>query len=718
MKRAFLFLTSLIVISAGIAFCAKSKEPKTMLYKVKNVSDVKELFPNSPKEIESATEHYIQTAQEAIDKIVAIPSEKRTFANTIKAFDDIEGLSDLALFAGIAEVLQYTCPNDAIRAAAHDALIKIQEFAVDALSNNVILYKAIKSYADNQAKNEQLSAEERYYLNKTMDDFKRSGLDLPVETLDEVKKLKKELASLQLDFETNVSSDNRTISVQASDLAGLSEDFLASLKKTEDGAFILGVDVPTFIMVMENCSVEQTRKALNAAHENRGYPANEKVLNSVIAKRDRMAKLLGFASFADYDLSNQMVESVDRAENFIAQLMEKAHVKEQQEFDEVITDLAPGVHLTDDGKLKIWDAAYAKNYFKKKHYNVDEQKVAEYFPMEKTVKGLLDIYQQFLSLTLKEVPVSGYWHEDVKLVETYDAKTNQLIGYLLLDLHPRPHKYTHACHIGVLPSTYAKDQMIPAVSVVVANFPKSTAHKPSLLKRKDVSTFFHEFGHALHALLGRTQIASLAGTQVKRDFVELPSQMLEEWLKDKEILKQVSSHYQTDEPMDDGLIERIVALNNFGSGAFLQSQLFYSLISLQFYKDGENKNCSQIYKDLYAQCKKNIAYDPEDHMYAAFGHLMGYGARYYGYMWSKVFALDMFDTIKKGGLLNPETGDKYVATVIGKGGSEDPNVLLHNFLGREPNQEAFLRDMGLNVQDDAAQAIVAQKIPQPVGAHI
>ncbi len=694
--KAFWFLTLLFVISAGIAFCAKSKESKRMLYKINKQEDVSELFSLSEDQIAKNVQTYMQSAKELASRIIAIPADQRTFANTVKALDEIEGLSDFIIFGGISEALQFTSPDEKIRNAAHEALVKIHGFIVDELSNNVALYNALQEYAQGNALNEKLSDEQKYYLDKTLHDFKRSGLDLPEDQLAQVKQLKKELATLQLNFETNVSKDVRTIAVDREDLAGLADDFINQLKKTDDGKYILGVDYPTYITVMENASNGMTRKKLLHEFENRGYPVNEQVLKEVIAKRDQLAKLLGFESFSALDLNDQMVKSVDRAEEFLYPLIAKAQIKEKQEFEEVVSDLPENVQLTQDGKLNPWDIMFVKNYFKKKHYNVDEEKIAEYFPMEKTVKGLLDIYQQFLGLSFKEVPVTGFWHEDVKMIEVHDNVDNEFLGYLLLDLYPRPNKYTHACHMTIVPSTYIDGKPNTAVSVVIANFPKSIDTKPSLLKRNDVSTFFHEFGHALHAFLGRTDIASLAGTQTKRDFVELPSQMLEAWLLDKEILQKLSSHYITGQPLPDELIDRILALKNYSSGAFLSRQLTLSLLALNLFKEGADKDVYQIFKDLSAKYNTHTEFYKDNHMYSAFGHLMGYGAKYYGYMWSKVFALDLFDAIKKQGLLNQEMGRKYVSDVIGKGGSQDPNELLYNFLGREPNQDAFLRDMGLD----------------------
>jgi thimet oligopeptidase len=234
-----------------------------------------------------------------------------------------------------------------------------------------------------------------------------------------------------------------------------------------------------------------------------------------------------------------------------------------------------------------------------------------------------------------------------------------------------------------------------SLSIITANFPKAQGDKPALFKRSDVRTFFHEFGHALHTLFGRTTLASLSGTRVKRDFVELPSQMLEEWLYDKAILRLVSSHYETSEPLPDEMIDRVLQLKNIGSGSFVQRQGLFAKLSLAYFAPGADKNVDDVYRCLREKIIPNVVYVPEDHMYAAFGHLTNYGAKYYGYLWSKVFAQDLFAEIKKHGLLNPEIGKKYVDLVIGRGGSADPNALLKDFLGREPNDKAFFEDMKL-----------------------
>ena len=266
------------------------------------------------------------------------------------------------------------------------------------------------------------------------------------------------------------------------------------------------------------------------------------MLKEIIAKRDQLAQVLGYESYAAYDIDEQMAGNPQTVQAFLDTLLAQVQKKADQEFTQLTQVLPDSVVLTPEGKLLPWDNNFLQNWYKIKYLLVDEKKVAEYFPMEKTVAGLLSIYEKFFSLKFKEIPLSTLWHKDLVVLAVYPAGKDTLLGYFILDLYPRPFKYTHACHATIIPATYNQDgTQNVALSVVIANFPRGTADKPSLLERKYVETFFHEFGHALHALLGRTKMASQAGAHLKTDFVEMPSQMLEEWLEDKDILKMISS---------------------------------------------------------------------------------------------------------------------------------------------------------------------------------
>lgn len=692
-----LFLSIMIIFLATLSYCSKTSNlDKKMVNKAFNTSDIISLFALTPNDIATNTPLYIEEAKHIIDAIIAIPDDQRTFENTAKAFDDVCALSNLAIAQNIYGNLEILSPDAAIRDAAHDAYIAIQDFWVDYVSSNKALYNAFMAY-ETRMEYDKLSAQQHYFVATTMDDFKRSGLNLPDEQLAQVNALRKELAALCADFDRNIAQDNRSITVTRQELAGLDDDFVNTLQQhIQDDLYVLGVDYPTYFKVMENCSVANTRKKLYIAFNNRAYPANDQLLTTIIAKRDELAQLLGYLDFAHCDIDDQMAHTPERAQAFINDLAQKAGAKVQAEIATLTQTLPTSVELTQDGKLQPWDLPFLENNYKKTHFNIDEEKIAEYFPMERTVAELLDIYRQFLSIEFEEVPAQGLWHPDVSAVRVV-SQNGELLGTLILDLFPRPNKYSHAAHSTVIPACFKLDgTRIPDVSVVMANFTKATATKPSLLKRDEVKTFFHEFGHALHAILGATEIASLSGTHTKRDFVELPSQMLEEWLHDKDILKKVSGHYITGEPLSDDIIDTMLQLKNLMTGYFVTRQACLSTIALSCFGSGKNKKPYTIMKHLSTTMVPFIAFCEDNHFYASFGHLTGYGAKYYGYLWSKVFALDLFATIKQHGLLNPEIGQKYITEVIGKGGAQDPNELLYNFLGREPNAQAFFADMGLS----------------------
>ncbi len=664
------------------------------LKNVMTIGDLVRLFPNNSRQVEQQTKAYIRAAKKRIKQIKDVPDDERTFANTAKALDNVAALSDLAIFSHSVQLLELLSPEEPIRDAAHEAMLKIEAALIDMFGDKK-LYKGFKAYAQGNAQSEDLTPEQRYYLEKTLKRFQRNGLELPDEEFKRVKELKKELAALELDFERNIATDNRTITVQQEELAGLSDDFIAALKQTDEGDYILGVDYPTYFTVMQQAASSDTRKKLYHAFNNRGHPVNEALLKQIIAKRDQLAHMLGFASYAHFDLDDQMVQNPERALAFLDNLSKRADVKEAQEFKELIAELPEGVSLTKDGKLEPWDYGYARDQFKKNRYDIDEEKISEYFPVEETIAGLLSIYESFLSIRFEEVPIHGLWSNDVRLLKVFNKNSDQLLGFILLDLYPRANKYSHAAHATVVPATFDKHgKPNVEVSVIMANFPKALGDKPPLFKRNDVSTFFHEFGHAMHALLGRTQMASFSGTSVKTDFVEMPSQMLEEWLWDKEVLQIVSGHYQTGESFSDDLIDRILAIKHISTGSFVQRQDMLSMIALNYFLEGQDKDVKQINKELQQEMIKNVAYAPDAHFFSSFGHLSGYGAKYYGYLWSRVFCLDLFYEIKKHGLLDPEIGQKYIKEIIGRGGSTDPNELLRNFLGREPNDEAFFKDMG------------------------
>jgi thimet oligopeptidase len=692
-SRLAFFIT--IICISNLNYCSEKIDDNTIVNKAFNVEDIISLFALTPEDIKTQMPIYMQQAQQVIDAIIAVPDDQRTFANTAKPLDEVDALSNLALAQRIYESLEMLSPDAILRDAVREAYIAIRNFRIDTVTSNKKLYNAFMAYANVQAQTEKLSDQQRYFIQNTIQFFKRSGLALPDDVLAQVNVLTKELSALTSTFNSNIAQDNSFITVIHEELQGLGDDFIATLTQTEDGYYKLGIDYPTYFRVMENCSIAATRKKLYIAFYNRAYPINDDLLKTIIIKRDELSMLLGYQDFAHYDLDDQMAKTPEHAEAFITDLLEKSVPKIKAEIAVLTQELPKSIVLTEDGKIQPWDLIYLYNNHKRNCFNIEEH---EYFPMQKTIDELLDIYRQFFSIDFQQVAATGLWAEDVIVIRVTDSTGNKTLGTLLLDLHPRPNKYSHASDKIIIPGIIKENgSLIPNVSIVIANFPRPTATQPSLLKRADVKTFFHEFGHALHDVLGVTSIASLSGTQTKRDFVELPSQMLEEWLMDKDILKKISGHYQTGEPLPDDIIDVITSMKNFSSGNNVRSEGFFAMISLSYFGSGESKDPYTIMKQLYDRIMTPMAFCPENHIYTSFGHLTGYGAKYYGYLWSKVFALDLFAEIKKHGLLNPEIGQKYIKEILSKGGAQDPNELLYNFLGREPNSQAFLLDMGLDV---------------------
>lgn len=694
MKRFILGLMAAVFLILILFFYQRSAHSKN-LQQIISPADVAALFSKSAAHVDQRMAAAMESLKKDVEKFLAIPADQRTFENTAQALDIMLAQSDLAILNRVFRVSGMVYPSSSIRAAVYDAVIRINDFFRDEISMSQPMYQAWKWYFQNIAPTESLTEKQRYFVEYLDKQFKRDGLDLLVAQQKQLKALEKELAILALDFEGAIAQSKLYISATEKELDGLDADFIANLKRDETGNYVVGVDYPTYYRVMEQCNDQNTRARLWHQFMHRGYPENKTRLEKIIALRDELAKILGYSSFAAYELEQEMVQTPERAQQFLHEILPPAIAKEGKEvalLRELKTD---NVTVTADGKLYPWDSAYLKYQYKKQNFSLDEQEVSLYFPLEHTIDRLLNIYTTFFGVDFEHVTFACPWADDVTMLAVKSSATQQILGYLILDLFPRENKYSHAMQVPIISSTYYSDgKPTIALSIVLANFPRPTATKPSLLSYKNVSTFFHEFGHALHALLGRNEQALLAGTETKRDFVEMPSQMLEELLYDREILQKVSAHYQTGQPLPDTLIDALVALKTFESGYFIARQCKFALMALAYFASGPIKDVEAIQKQIHKLTRKYTVYIDDDADYATLNHLTGYGSRYYGYLWSKVFAMDLFAEIKKEGLLNPAVGRRYVQTILAPGGSKDPNVMLHEFLGREPNQEAFLRDLG------------------------
>jgi thimet oligopeptidase len=664
------------------------------LQPLSSLSSVVDFFTVTPETIARRSEAALLQAQAMVDRIVSLPLDQRTYQNTMRAFDELESYCELSVMRNLVELLEMVHPDEGIRSAARTASLRLGNFCIDVLGANYDLYRALKDYSQAVSDHECLTVEERYYMEDIIAAYERRGMrNTPEERL-KIADLERNIHQLSITFESNIARDNGVLLLSAEELAGLPSHFIAALERDRSGLYTVPLDGPSYSALIESCSVESTRKAMFHGFLNRGGVENGVLLRQLIAARDELARLLGYESYAQLVLDDTMAHDPRVALNFLHTILGPVHRKVDQEYA-LFKEALPDSVVLLDGQIKHWDVAFVRNSFKKSRFFIDEDLVAHYFPMDQVIERIFKIYQDFFGVSFREAFGERLWHEDVRLFEVF--RDDISLGYFILDLHPRPNKYSHACSFAVVPGFIdGKGDRSPAVSLIIANFPRAVDGKPALWSRTfAVSTFFHELGHALHDLLSATTIVSFAGTHVKADFVEMPSQMLEEWLNESDILRRISCHYQTGKPLPDHLIKGIQALQSFDTGFDTQRQIMLALFALDCFQPGAHKDPAFLLERHYKNVLRHVAFDKDFHIHYSFSHLTGYGPRYYGYLWSRVYSFDLFARIKELGLLDRSVGDHFVETLLSKGGSRPPHELLVRFLGRAPQNDAFYAALGL-----------------------
>lgn len=666
---------------------------------VKTQADVSKLYLKSPEEIEKVSDFAIQKFYQDLKNFIKVEDSQRNVQNTLRAWDTLSWnlIYYFEYFLGFSMVET----QKTLREAYSKAYQRLHSIYIQTLSDLPEIYQCLKSLESRIIHGRvPATAEDRYLLKDLLSNFRLEGMHLSKDKREKLKTLKLEMIALQESFEKNIREDTSHIFASENQLQGIPNQIVDSLKKNGKNQFVLGCDYPTYYSVMSQCKDKEVRKKLYRAFNNRAYPENISILHQLLAKRDALAKLLDFPSYAHMEISNQMAKNPETVLSFLGKLKKSAESYQKVELEKYLATIGDEFSLNGEGKLDPWDVAYVQERFLKKTLDLDQEVISEYFPFDSTINGLISVYEKFFDLKITKETVPDLWHKDVITLKLVDNKDSKLLGYLMFDLFPRENKYSHACHVTVVPGIEKEDHSyVPTVSLVIANFPKETQNKPSLLSHRQVKTFFHEFGHAIHAMLGKTHYYSTSGTNTKVDFVELPSQILEEWLWDREILKMVSCHYKTKKPLPDSLIDKMLLSRSINSASAITGQCVLSRVSLDYHLEGELKDSSKIYEDIRKEINLFSSFDPTTHIQTSFGHLREYASRYYGYLWSRVFAADLFEKIKRRGLLNPEIGTLYRKKVLAHGGGKDPSELLRDFLGRDPSQKAFFKMMNLEVKD-------------------
>ena len=655
--------------------------------------------PETPAMIGEQMQRGIDRANASIDIILAIPDDRRTWGNTVGALDRTLGTFDAD--TSMAQFMAYTHPDVAMRTAARGAEQAWNQWMVD-LGKNESLYKALVT-VDN-SDNHISDCEQARLLEHMLRDYRRSGMALPADKRAQLAELEREINNTTQTFDSAINDDPTIVSVTRDELEGMPEAWINS-RTQADGLYLLGMDYPTIVPILDNSPNAALRQKIWMARKRRGGKANVQTLEKLLELRAKQAAMLGYDHPADFENEVRMSGSAERVQQFYEVL--RPMLRKKALLDHALLTQAKR-DATGDGNttLKPWDFSYYMEQIKQRDFNVDGNIVREYFPMAKVRDGLFEIVERLYGV--KMMPKNGVvgkdvWHEDVEWFDVVDGD-GEMLGEFFMDLYPREGKYGHAAQWGLVPRVRLADGSIQKpVAALVCNFPAPTEDMPSLLSHDQTETFFHEFGHGLHTLLAQGEMARFSGTGVERDFVEAPSQMFEAWVWSPKTLPLLSGHYETGEPLPTDLLERMIAAKTLGSGMMNETQVHYGLTDLTYHLDPEGDlDTTQVGKDMLTE---TTMFEPVDETWfqGSFGHLTGYQAGYYGYMWSRVFAEDMATQFETLGMLNPEAGAHYRATVLGQGGSKSANDMLRDYLGREPNMDAFILSLGLeSPQADSA----------------
>ena len=629
----------------------------------------------------------LAAAQSAIDAIVAVKGA-RTVDNTLAPFDEaMNQLNSAGYFAGLMENLH---PDADFRNHATGMVRKVSA-AMTAVALNHDVYQALASLDVSKE-----DAATRYYVQRQLLEFRLAGVDKDDATRAQLKKLNDQLTEEQSAFERNIADGQKTVEADPAELDGLPQDYIDRHKPGADGKIKITTEYPDILPAMKFSKSDALRRNLFEAFNTRAYPQNQDVLKKMMQTRYDIATLLGYSSWADYNAADKMIKKGANIGEFIQQVDDATRPIAVREFAMLLKEK----QKTDPGAKEIGDyeQSHLEELLRRSQYDFDSQSVRPYFPFAQVKQGILDTAAKLFQVTFRQEMNAPAWAPDV---ETWDVLDHgKMIGRFYLDMHPREGKFSHAAMAQVLDGIRGKQ--LPEATLM-CNFPAPTATDPGLMEYSDVVTFFHEFGHLMHHILGgQQQWAGISGITMESDFVEAPSQMLEEWMRSPQVLATFAKNYKTGEPIPADLVARMNRASAFGRAGWVARQNSFTAISYEIYKDKPQNVDLDAVTTSAAKRYTQFTPLPGTHQYASFGHLAGYSSAYYTYLWDKVIAEDFFMQFDQNDLLAGPTPMRYRRTVLEPGGSESANVLVKNFLGREQNMSALQHWMGEEFEGSSA----------------
>ncbi len=612
-----------------------------------------------------------------------------TWDNTLAPFDRIS--LEISVGAGFPELMNVGHPDKAVRDAAKECRPKVDEFYTDMMLD-ADFAGVVRRYAD---KHPALEGTRKRLLSDLVRDFKRNGLFLPKAEQAELRKLNEELTNLSQDFGTNLSEAKGSIKVKPEQLKGLPDSFIEQHKPGADGLVTLTTDYPDYFPVVTYADDRSVARDLTFEFDNRAAEANVKILERVLVLREKKAKLLGYVSWADYAIEPRMAKTAAKVQEFLTNAASQVAAPGQREYAEL---KAEWLKLGGKGaRVPNHDRQYLIGRLANKKFGFDAKELSKYFEVEQVAKGLLTILSKLYGLEFKEIPAvkpgegpvgsDSVWHDDVRIIEVMDG--DDKLGRIYLDLYPRDGKYKHAAMFEIRGGKRLADgSYVSPISALVCNFPKSEPGQPGLMTHDQVTTFFHEFGHALHHVLTQQELATYSGTNTARDFVEAPSQMLEEWAWKRETLDLFARHHETGAKIPDKLFGAMTKSRAFGFALHTERQISLAMLDFVYHQRPAPVDTDAVFREVMTKTQ-SFAYLPDTHFQATFGHLMGYDAGYYGYQWALAIARDVLTRFQKEGFMNAKVAGDWRKLVLSQGAGADENQLITDFLGRAPNLDAY-----------------------------
>jgi thimet oligopeptidase len=605
-----------------------------------------------------------------------IGSSDRSIDGTLVPYNEL--LTSASATNALAGLMSEVHPDEAIRDAARECEQEVSRFYSD-LALDRAMYDALAAVDISKS-----DADTKRFVEHTLRDYRRAGVDKDEATRDRLKAIDEELTRLGQIFSKNISEDVRVVEVKdPARLAGLPADFVASHAPDDKGVIRITTDYPDYNPFMTYAMDDELRRELYIKFRSRGDQQNESVLHDILKLRAEKSSLLGYKDWADYITADKMIQSGERASEFIEKVWKLAAPRAEQDYAELLRQL----RTIDPKATEVcdWQKVWLENLVKRERYEVDASEVRQYFPYDRCLGGLLEITSEIFDITY--VPVADKaWHASVKTYDVMRGATK--IGRIYLDMHPREGKYKHAAQFPLKDGVQGKQ--LPE-GVLVCNFPEPGSGD-ALMEHDDVVTMFHEFGHLMHHVLGGHQKwITQSGVATEWDFVEAPSQMFEEWAWRHDTLARFARHVKTGEVIPDSLVDKMRRADKFGLGTATVQQIFYAAISLSFHRADPDKLDQMAEVQRLQKHYTPFKYVAGTRFHASFGHLVGYSAMYYTYQWSLVIAKDLLTPFEDKGLMAKDVTLAYRDKVLAPGGSRDAAELVRNFLGRDYDFAAYER---------------------------